>query len=173
MSQVQKLPAARPYVVARGEGERLWFTSASMTLKATAATTGGELCLIETTAPIGHGPPLHVHHDEHEAFYVLEGELELVCGGERQLARAGAFVFLPRGIAHAFRVVGDGPARFLTIAVPGGLEGFFRAAGGPAEGPGLPPEAPIDIALLRAAGERFNAEIVGPPLGADRQGGLQ
>ena len=54
----------------------------------------------------------------------------------------GAFAFLPRGIAHTFRVVGDRPARFLTIAAPGGLEGFFRDAGRPAAGPGLPSGGP-------------------------------
>ena len=76
MSNVHQLPAARPFVLNREDGERIWFTNAAMTIKATAATTAGDLCLIETTAPIGHGPPLHVHHDEHEAFYVLEGELD-------------------------------------------------------------------------------------------------
>ncbi len=128
-------------------------------------TTGGDLCVIETTAPIGHGPPLHVHHDEHEAFYVIEGRLDVVCGGERYVAEAGAFAFLPRGIAHTFRVIGERPARFLTIGVPGGVEGFFRGAGRPAEGPGLPPAAPVDVALLKEVSEQFNAEIVGPPLG--------
>jgi hypothetical protein len=128
-------------------------------------TTGGDLCLIETSAPPGHGPPLHVHHDEHEAFYVLEGELDVVCGGERYVARAGSFAFLPRGIAHAFRVDGDRPARFLTIAVPGGIEGFFRGVGRPGEGPGLPDGVDVDIPLMKQVSAQFNAEIVGPPLG--------
>ena len=166
MSNVHQLPAARPFVLNREDGERIWFTNAAMTIKATAATTAGHLCLIETTAPIGHGPPLHVHHDEHEAFYVLEGELDIVCGGERHRGGPGAFAFLPRGIAHTFRVVGDRPARFLTIAVPGGLEGFFRDAGRPAAGPGLPSEGPVDAGLLKQVSERYNAEVIGPPLAA-------
>ena len=165
MRQQHEVPAARPFALARDDGERIWFTNASMTIKASAATTDGDLCLVETTAPVGLGPSLHVHHDEHEAFYVIEGELEVVCGGERYVAEAGAFAFLPRGIAHTFRVVGDRPARLLTIAVPGGLEGFFRGAGRPAEGPGLPARAEVDIALLKEVSERFNVEIVGPPLG--------
>ncbi len=167
MSQLHELAPARPFALAREDGERIWFTNASMTIKAAAGTTGGDLCLIETTAPVGHGPPLHVHHDEHEAFYVLEGELDVACGAERYVARAGAFAFLPRGIAHTFRVVGDRPARFLTIAVPGGLEGFFRGVGRPADGPGLPPEGPVDVARLKEVSAQFNAEIVGPPLGID------
>jgi quercetin dioxygenase-like cupin family protein len=164
MTEPHSTPAPRPLVIAPGEGERIWFTNAAMTVKASAASTGGELTLIETTAPAGHGPPLHVHHDEHEAFYVIEGELEVACGGERHAAPAGSFAFLPRGIAHTFRVVGDCPVRMLTIAVPGGLEAFFRDAGRPAEGPGFPPPEPPDVTALREAAARHNAELVGPPL---------
>jgi quercetin dioxygenase-like cupin family protein len=165
-TQLREVPAATPFVVAPAEGERIWLGEATMTLKATSANTAGELMLIETAAPVGHGPPLHVHHDEHEAFYVLEGRLEIVVGGVRHEARAGAFAFLPRGIAHTFRVIGDAPARLLTIAVPGGLEAFFREAGRPAEHDGPPPPARLDIARMRAAGARYHNEIVGPPLGA-------
>jgi mannose-6-phosphate isomerase-like protein (cupin superfamily) len=166
MTLLHEIPAARPFALAGDEGERIWFTNTSMTIKAAAATTGGELTLIESVAPVGFGPPLHVHHDEHEAFYVLEGELEVVCGAERYRAAAGAFAFLPRGVAHTFLVAGDRPARFLSISSPGGFEGFFRGVGRPAEAPALPPREPVDIARLREVGERFNVEIVGPPLGA-------
>jgi mannose-6-phosphate isomerase-like protein (cupin superfamily) len=158
--------ATRPIVLAAGEGEKIWFTNAAMTIKATADTTDGHLCLIESHAPVGHGPPLHVHHDEHEAFFILEGEMEIVCGEERYTAAAGAFAFLPRGVAHTFRVTAGSPARFLTVAVPGGLEGFFREVGRPAAGPGLPPQSPFDVALIKRVGESYNNEIVGPPLEA-------
>ena len=134
MSQVQDARAAHPFALANGEGERLWFISSEITIKATAASTGGDLFLMETHVPADFTPPLHVHHDEHEAFYVLEGELDIVCGSERYRAGTGAFAFLPSGIAHTFRVIEE--ARVLTIAVPGGIEGFFCGAGRPAEGPG-------------------------------------
>jgi mannose-6-phosphate isomerase-like protein (cupin superfamily) len=165
MSNVHQLPAARPFVLNREDGERIWFTNAAMTIKATAATTAGDLCLIETTAPIGHGPPLHVHHDEHEAFYVLEGSLEVVCGGERYEAGVGAFAFLPSGIAHTFRATGEGVTRVLTIAMPAGIEHFFREAGRPAEGSGLPPAAALDVEMVKSVATRHRIEFVGPPLG--------
>jgi hypothetical protein len=107
-----------------------------------------------------------VHHDEHEAFYVLEGELELLCGGERTTAGPGAFAFLPRGIAHTFRVIGDRPVRMLSIGIPGGLEAFFREAGRPAESTDVPPDEPVDVARLGAIAGRHNLEFVGPPLAA-------
>jgi mannose-6-phosphate isomerase-like protein (cupin superfamily) len=166
MTNLHEIAAARPFALEAGAGERIWFTNAEMTIKATAATTDGQLCLIEMRAPAGHGPPMHVHHDEHEAFYVLEGELELICGGERSTAGPGAFAFLPRGIAHTFRVIGDRPVRMLSIGIPGGLERFFCEAGRPAEGDGLPPEAPVDVAALGAIAARHNLEFVGPPLAA-------
>ena len=129
--------------------------------------TGGLLSLIETHSPIGHGPPLHVHHDEDEAFYVIEGALEIVCGEERYEAAEGAFAFLPRGIAHTFRVVSDVPVRMLTIAVPGGLENFFRDAGMPAEHDQLAPRSDRHREGPRIS-PRYGAEIVGPPIGAGR-----
>ena len=97
---------------------------------------------------------------------MLEGALEIVCGGERYHAAAGDFAFLPRGIAHTFRVVSERPARILTIALPGGVEGFFREVGRPAERPGLPPAGPVDVAVLTEVAARYNNEIIGPPLAA-------
>jgi quercetin dioxygenase-like cupin family protein len=163
MTNLHYIHTLRPSVIASGEGERIWFTNAEMTIKATAETTDGHLCLIETNAPVGHGPPLHVHRDEHEAFYVLAGTLEVQCGDERHQAEPGAFVFLPRGIPHTFRVT-DGPARMLTLAAPGGLEAFFREAGRPAQGPGMPPPSPVDVELLKQVAARHNADIIGAPL---------
>jgi mannose-6-phosphate isomerase-like protein (cupin superfamily) len=169
MTELHEIAAARPYALSNDEGERIWFTTAAMTVKATASSTDGGLCLIETRAPVGHGPPLHVHHDEHEAFYVLEGELEIVCGPERYRAGPGAFAFLPRGIAHSFCVVGEAPVRMLTFGVPGGLEDFFRDAGRPAEHRGLPPQADLEIATLKKVAARHNHEIVGPPIDRAKQ----
>jgi hypothetical protein len=60
----RRLRTPRPFALEPGAGERIWFTNAEMTLKATAAATDGHLCLIETYAPAGHGPPMHVHHDD-------------------------------------------------------------------------------------------------------------
>jgi hypothetical protein len=84
-------------------------------------------------------------------------------------AGPGAFAFLPCGIAHGFRVVGEAPLRMLTFGVPGGQEDFFRDAGRPAEDLGLPPEADLDIAMLKEVAARHNHEIVGPPIDRAKQ----
>jgi quercetin dioxygenase-like cupin family protein len=163
MTNLSHTSTVIPSVLASGEGERIWFTNAAMTIMATAESTDGQLSLMETEAPEGHGPPLHVHHNEHECFYVLTGELEVLCANQRYHAGPGSFAFLPSGVPHTFSVV-SGPARFLTFGVPGGLDEFFREAGRPAEGPGLPPVEPLDVARMAQVAARHNNEIVGPPL---------
>ncbi len=165
MSQLHEVHAVRPFALGDDDGEKLWFGDSAFVFKATGESTGGELFLMEATMPSGFSPPLHVHHDEHEAFYVLEGSLEVVCGGERYEAGVGAFAFLPSGIAHTFRATGEGVTRVLTIAMPAGIEHFFREAGRPAEGSGLPPAAALDVEMVKSVATRHRIEFVGPPLG--------
>jgi NAD(P)-dependent dehydrogenase (short-subunit alcohol dehydrogenase family) len=55
----------------------------------------------------------------------LDGELSVRCGDDAFDAAAGSFVFLPRGRPHRFWTPGR-PARLLLIAVPGGIEDYFR-----------------------------------------------
>ena len=116
-------------------------------VKALAADTGGRLGVVETEIPAGHGPPLHVHRQEDEAFYVLSGTVDVVCGEDRHRAQAGAFVYLPRGVPHTFLGVSDEPSRVLAIVVPGGLEEAFADSDRFAE-------------VLREHG----VEVVGPPI---------
>ena len=158
---------ASPTVIALqpGEGDARWFLGALLTIKSSAATTDGRVAVIEHHAPQGHGSPLHVHHNEDEWFYVIDGELTFLVGGERIVARSGGFVYGPRGIPHIFQVTSEGPSRFLLVAEPGGFEAMVRAAGVPATEPGLPPSEspPPDMELLGAAAAAQGIEILGPP----------
>jgi mannose-6-phosphate isomerase-like protein (cupin superfamily) len=153
-----------PQHMAAGEGHSVWFTNNLMVLKATGQSEGGAYGLVEAVAPAGSGPPLHVHHREDEAFWILEGHLTVRCGEQTFAAGPGSYTFLPRDVPHTFVVEGDVPARVLSICSPGGLEQYFVAAGRPAEGDGLPPAAPVDVALLARVGEDFGLEIIGPPM---------
>jgi len=156
--------AADARFLAPGEGEAIWFLRNRMTIKATADQTGGAFGLVESFIAPGFSPPLHVHHREDEAFYVLEGELTMRCGDRTFTAERGAFVFLPRGVPHSFVVEGDEPARMLTLLTPGGGEGVFIEGGRAPEHDGLPPAAPPDIEALKRVSARFGSEIVGPPM---------
>src|SRR5215475_6680749 len=92
---------------APGEGQAVWFLRNRMTIKATAASTGGAFGLVESLVAPGFSPPLHVHHREDESFWVLEGEVSMQCGERTFRATAGSFVFLPRDVPHTFVVESD------------------------------------------------------------------
>jgi quercetin dioxygenase-like cupin family protein len=156
--------AAAPYASLAGEGEVTWFQPNRMTIKATAETTGGAYGLVESWIPAGSSPPLHVHHNEDEAFYVLEGTVRFRSAGRDIVAGPGSFVFLPRDVPHTFVVEGGEDARMLTLLSPGGGERFFLKGGRTPEGPGLPPPGPPDVARLQEVAPRFGNEILGPPL---------
>jgi mannose-6-phosphate isomerase-like protein (cupin superfamily) len=156
--------SSKPYVLNTDEGNAIWYLNNRATIKATAADTGGAFSLVEMQVAVGHGPPLHIHHEEDEVLWVLEGHITVRCGEAIFSARPGSFVYTPRGIPHTFRLENDTPARLLVLLLPGGGEGFFIDAGRPAEREGLPPPAPPDIAQLKAVAEKYHLEFVGPPL---------
>jgi len=157
-------PDIAPIALQDGEGEALWFLGHLLTIKASGATTGGGTAVIENLSAEGPASPLHVHHNESEWFYVLEGELTFWVGGEVIVAPKGAFVFAPVGIPHTFSVTSP-QARFLLGTDRPGFEDFTRMVGEPAQALELPPppDGPPDIARLTAIAAEFGIEILGPP----------
>lgn len=89
---------------------------------ATCGSTYGALIVMQSQ--IQDGPPLHVHQHEDESLHILDGTLTVRCGGDTFLAGPGSFVFLPRNLPHTFSA--QRPATVLLIAVPGGLDEYFR-----------------------------------------------
>ena len=152
--------------VVSGEGRTLWVLGDLYEFKATAGDTGGTFALWETTTPPGNpGPPPHIHHNEDEAFYLLEGELELMVEGRASVVGAGTFVNIPKGTLHTFRNAGTTPTRFLGLVAPAGFEGFFEEIGEPATDPSSPPPAgPPDIEKIMATAPKYGLEIP-PPTG--------
>lgn len=94
-----------------------------MTLLATGAATDNSFALIESVAPNDTG--FHVHANEDEAFYVLDGTHEFRRGDTTIELGPGGFVFFPRRVPHAHRRVGDNPGRLLILISPAGFENFF------------------------------------------------
>jgi mannose-6-phosphate isomerase-like protein (cupin superfamily) len=64
-----------PYALGSEDGEALWFFGTLAIFKATAEQTGGRFSLVEQLARRGMATPLHVHREDDESFYVIEGEL--------------------------------------------------------------------------------------------------
>jgi quercetin dioxygenase-like cupin family protein len=149
--------------IAEGEGKRLWVADQLMTFKVSSEDTGGMYALTDSVVPPQGEAPLHVHDREDEAFWVLEGELEILVGEDMFRASAGSFVHLPKGVRHAYKNVSTGPARFLTLRVPAGLEKFFEEVGKP--GTDLtspPPFEEEDIEKLLTLAPKYGVEILSP-----------
>lgn len=111
----------------------------------TGKQTKGAYAVIDMLVPPGGGPGPHSHPDFQEAFYVLEGEVEVRTELETYTAKKGSFVNIPSGgIIHSFKNKGQITARLLCTVVPSGLEEFFGEIGIPvAHGVFLSPQ-PMD-----------------------------
>lgn len=143
------------------EGEALWWLGSLATIKATARDTAGQFSLVEVLEGEGEAP-LHVHHREDEAFWVLEGEVVFEIGGKTIETGPGSFVFGPRDVPHRYTVK-RGPARMIFLFTPGGFEDFIRATSEPAperrmpkEGEGMMP----DMDALPEIARRYGAELL-------------
>ena len=110
--------------------------------------------MLTQITPPGEGTPLHTHHREDEALYVLEGEYEIQYGDKTVRARAGTFVFAPREIAHKFSNVSKGQSRMLIFVSPAGFEGFFEEV----SELGLPP----DMEKILVLAKKYELEIHAP-----------
>jgi mannose-6-phosphate isomerase-like protein (cupin superfamily) len=122
--------------------------------RARVLATGGALGLVDMVeVPPGHMPPLHVHHNEDEGFYVLEGGLTLYLPGRSIELGPGDFALGPRGVPHTYEV-GDVPARVLTTSTPSGFERFVAAVAAVGE---------VDPGTLTAIAAEHGIEILGPP----------
>jgi len=114
-----------PVVLGPGGGSTLRFHDEALTIKLTAAQTGGMIGAYEVNVAPGGGPPAHVHDNCDELFYVLEGEFVFRVDGRDHFGRRGTTLYVPRGIAHHFRNIGKSTGKLLTIVSPGGFEGAF------------------------------------------------
>lgn len=143
-----------------------WFLGTLLRIVAGGSDTAGRLAVMEQSAPRGFSPPLHIHHREDTALFVLEGSITVVVGNDRRSCGAGELVWLPRDVPHTFRVDSD-VVRQLELVTPAGFEDFHVDASEPAQSRRLPPAAEPDIPRLIAAIGPYDAQILGPPLGPD------
>jgi mannose-6-phosphate isomerase-like protein (cupin superfamily) len=104
------------------------------------------------------GPPRHLHHNEDEWFYVVEGTYVVEIGTTMHTLHAGDSVLGPRGISHAFAFMGEGSGRLLITYAPAGrMEEYFASRSKDLGGR----TAYVNDAAKMAA---FGMELLGPPI---------
>ena len=126
----------------------------STTFKVATADTQGALFMMEQHSKKPGGPPLHLHHDQDEFWYVMAGKYVFQVGSERYSAQTGDCLLGPREVPHAYAFVGPSLGRLIIGFTPAGkIQEYF-------ERPRTPGEYVADSALYHA----YGMELLGPPL---------
>jgi mannose-6-phosphate isomerase-like protein (cupin superfamily) len=142
------------FVLAPGRGRQIDLGDFTMTVKATEDDTAGAFSLLEATEPAGFGPPMHIHHDAAEAFYVLAGEYLIFLEDREFTCPTGSFIYIPAGLRYGFRV-GNVPSRKLNLYSPAAMVGYFDGLKAVLAAPGP------DADRLAEMASRFGMEVVG------------
>ena len=146
------------HVVVFGPGEGAEFRVAADRFfrKGDSAQRSEAFSVIEYEGAAGFpGPPPHVHRSFEEAWFILEGEVAFTADGRPIAAECGTFLYVPRGVAHTFRVVGERPARWLGIFSPGRCVGLVEELG-----PLMPAKGPPDMAAVARLFAKYDTEMV-------------
>ena len=139
-------------------GEHRGLGVSAIEFKVTPQDNSGDLLILENVFSAKGGPPRHLHYEQDEVFYALEGEFVIEVGDERTRLRPGDSLLAPRRVPHVWAHVGAGRGRILiTFAPAGQMEAFFRIV----TPTNAMPQQNAD--LFRAHG----MELVGSPLALD------
>lgn len=123
-----------------------------------SAQDRADVFILENTFTQKGGPARHLHYDQDEWFYAVEGEFVIEVGQERTLMKPGDSLLAPRQVPHVWAYVGAARGRMLIVFTPAGkMEAFFREV---TRANAMPPQDP---ALWRAHG----MELMGPPLSVE------
>jgi mannose-6-phosphate isomerase-like protein (cupin superfamily) len=127
--------------------------------KADASNTAGRFDFMTARFAPLTGPPLHLHREQDDTFYVLNGILTVQVAEDLFELGPGDFLSIPPGLPHTFDNLHSGgePVRAINVMTPGGHFDMFNEMGKVHEGPDQSKE-------LREAAERHGTVIVGPPL---------
>jgi len=160
-SAISQQGMGRAFALAPGDGTSVDNpTGGVTTFKAVSAQSGGGLTVIEGVSAPGEGPPLHVHRDQDEFIYTLDGTFRVRLGDDVIEVLPRSFVFIPRNTPHTWQNVSEGPSRFVATLIPASVEfeEFFHRYGE------LSPEERGMEAFSSLAAETRAMEVVGPPL---------
>lgn len=126
-----------------------------MSLKASEGETAEAFSLLEAEEPPHFGPPMHIHHDAAEAFYVISGEYVIFIEDDEFACPAGSFIYIPAGVPHGFRV-GPMPSRKLNIYAPAAMVGYFDELSAAIA------RDEMDADSLAEIAKRYGMQVIGP-----------
>lgn len=123
---VEKNETTNPIYVSSDQGKQWNVFGVKIAGKILSDQTNGEYSIIVTETPPNGGPPMHIHTNEDELFYILKGNYVFNCGDEKIEVRQGDFIRLPRGIPHNFVNTDSITGITMNTITPGGFENFFN-----------------------------------------------
>ncbi|NIR49144.1 cupin domain-containing protein [candidate division KSB1 bacterium] len=115
----------QPIISPPGGGDELILAGNQVFHRAKSGETDGVFSVVELVSKPGTGVSVHVHDNEDELVYVVEGEIEVTLGDQSMKATKGVMALLPRGIPHGYTNVGDTPSRVLDVILPGKFDNYF------------------------------------------------
>ena len=144
-------------IVLSEQGKRQNVLGDNQRVLLTGKDTCGAYALIEDLNHPGMGIPLHLHRNEDEMFYVVDGQVEFQISGEILKANAGSTVHIRRDTPHAFTIIGDVPAKMVIMLIPAGLENYFD------ELSQLPSDEPPNMEKVMEISARYGIEFLSAP----------
>jgi len=148
-------------MLAPGEGKTIALQGGHTVTFLHRATNNGYSLIEWMAGPAIPGPPLHTHRVTDEGFYVLEGTFGFQAGEQTLHGLNGAYIFIPRELAHTFWNQGSTPAKLLILISPPGFEQYFEELSEGLAAAGDSTEAAMRI--RKALSAKYDIEVVGPP----------
>ena len=131
-------PVTAGFMLDADAGEAYWWLGSLTINKVRGQATHGGIDVVDHRVPPGYAPPRHIHRDQDEIFFVIDGSFQVHCADRTWTAGPGSLVFLPRDVPHGFTVSDDGPGRTLLINAPAGFADLIEDLGEPATQLALP-----------------------------------
>jgi mannose-6-phosphate isomerase-like protein (cupin superfamily) len=150
--------AKQAAIVDAGEGRKLNVLGHTVNVLLGSAKTQGDSFVFEAISPAGLVVPPHLHENEDEYGYIVEGSYEIYLGEHTYEAGAGAVLYFPRHISHGFRNIGSTTGKMIWVSTPGAaVERFFDELGA------LPANVPPDMQKLVDIFARYDMQVFPPP----------
>lgn len=125
-------------------------------IKVSTKDTNGDLTIFEYTGNEKGGPPLHIHPNQDEIFFIMSGSFLFKVGEEQFTLSTGDTIFLPRNVPHTWAQLSEQGKMYFQFQPSGKMEDFFRVLGALKGAP-----SPEQGAKIFAD---HDMQVVGPPL---------